>query len=208
MSVEDYLKKEYLVPLAIGSVGAYLLYELYLKPEPKIPPRQFTEEGLSLYSGKDNRLCYVAVGEDVYNVTSDKEQFVEKQLGGKSVDQAKFPDLQKIAIESPRVGWLLVKKPFTLQDLRKFIGDEQHPPYICAKGRIFEVSRGFYGPNGPYGCFAGRDASRALALHSTDPKDIENRKIDDLSAAELSELDGWISTFESKYLEVGYLVED
>merc|ERR1712150_263077 len=42
---------------------------------------------------------------------------------------------------------------------------------ICLgiKDEIFEVTRGrnFYGPDGPYSCFAGREASRCFATFST-----------------------------------------
>jgi len=39
---------------------------------------------------------------------------------------------------------------------------------LAINGQVFDVSSGrnFYGPNGPYGNFAGRDASRGMAKQS------------------------------------------
>lgn len=82
--------------------------------------------------------------------------------------------------------------------------------YIAARGRVFDVSSkpGFYGPGSAYHVFTGRDASRAFALHSTDLADVENYRIDDLTPAQLSALDDWVSFLAARYPEVGYLVED
>ncbi|KAK4686164.1 hypothetical protein P7C73_g3968, partial [Tremellales sp. Uapishka_1] len=79
---------------------------------------------------------------------------------------------------------------------------------------VFDVSagRGFYGPDGMYGNFAGRDASRGLAKHSfdedmltaiSDPLDT----LDDLSTSEIDNMKGWHETFEGKYIVCGELVE-
>jgi membrane-associated progesterone receptor component len=42
--------------------------------------------------------------------------------------------------------------------------------YIAIKGKVYDVTKGaqFYGVDGPYHVFAGRDASRALARLSFD----------------------------------------
>ncbi|KAL2232912.1 UNVERIFIED_CONTAM: Membrane steroid-binding protein 2 [Sesamum indicum] len=63
----------------------------------------------------------------------------------------------------------------------------------------------FYGPGGPYALFAGRDASRALALMSFDPKDLTGN-IEGLSASELEVLQDWEYKFMEKYVKVGQLV--
>ena len=54
--------------------------------------------------------------------------------------------------------------------LRKYTGKDDNHICIGVKGEIYDVTRGsnFYGPDGPYGAFAGRDASRAFACFSTD----------------------------------------
>lgn len=65
----------------------------------------------------------------------------------------------------------------------------------------------FYGPGGPYAMFAGRDASRALALMSFDPKDLTGI-IEGLSESELEVLQDWEYKFMEKYVKVGQLVPE
>lgn len=65
----------------------------------------------------------------------------------------------------------------------------------------------FYGPGGPYALFAGRDASRALALMSFDPKDLTGN-IEGLSESELEALQDWEYKFMEKYVKVGQLVSE
>eukprot|EP00850_Spirogloea_muscicola_P024851 SM001637S02408 [mRNA] locus=s1637:1282:1521:- [translate_table: standard] len=60
----------------------------------------------------------------------------------------------------------------------------------------------FYGPGGPYGLFAGRDASRALAKMSFEPKDISG-DLEGLSQGEVDTLDDWDRKFDAKYEKVG-----
>lgn len=66
-------------------------------------------------------------------------------------------------------------------------------------------SRLFYGPGGPYAFFAGKETSRALALMSFDPSDI-NGNLEDLSEAELEVLHDWEEKFKEKYVKVGKIV--
>ncbi|BEI81208.1 hypothetical protein CcaverHIS002_0203680 [Cutaneotrichosporon cavernicola] len=78
---------------------------------------------------------------------------------------------------------------------------------------VFDVSSGanFYGPEGMYGNFAGRDASRGMAKQSFDEdmltdldKPLDNLK--DLTAAEIDNMHGWHDHFSNKYKVVGRLV--
>eukprot|EP00978_Attheya_sp_CCMP212_P001900 scaffold3917_cov53-Attheya_sp.AAC.2 len=75
------------------------------------------------------------------------------------------------------------------------------PIYLGAKGKVYDVSFGgtsFYGKDCPYNCFAGKDASRALAKMSFDVKNTENTSISDLDEKEMKILDDWVKTFESR----------
>jgi len=67
------------------------------------------------------------------------------------------------------------------------------------------LCRMFYGPGGPYAFFAGREASRALALMSFDPRDL-NGNLEGLSEPELEVLQDWEYKFMEKYVKVGQLV--
>uniref|UniRef100_A0A7S1ZS28 Cytochrome b5 heme-binding domain-containing protein n=1 Tax=Trieres chinensis TaxID=1514140 RepID=A0A7S1ZS28_TRICV len=86
------------------------------------------------------------------------------------------------------------------------------PIYLAAKGKVYDMSFGgvsFYGKGGAYNCFAGKDASRALAKMSLDPADTENTSTSDLSEKEIKVLNDWVKTFEErkKYPCVGRLGE-
>ncbi|XP_022882742.1 membrane steroid-binding protein 2-like [Olea europaea var. sylvestris] len=96
----------------------------------------------------------------------------------------------------------------TEEDLRAYDGSDPNKPLLMAiKGQIYDVSRSrmFYGPGGPYALFTGRDASRALALMSFDPKDLTGN-IEGLSASELEVLQDWEYKFMEKYVKVGQIV--
>ncbi len=86
--------------------------------------------------------------------------------------------------------------------------------YIAVRGAVYDVTPGkqFYGPRGPYANFAGRDASRGLALGSFDEDvltldlDGELDDLGDLDDEQKESLDGWEERFRGKYLCVGRLV--
>lgn len=63
---------------------------------------------------------------------------------------------------------------------------------LCINRKVFDVTKGknFYGPGGPYGNFAGRDASRGMAKQSFDldvltPLDQPIDKLTDLTPSEV-----------------------
>mmetsp|Transcript_10196 Transcript_10196/g.15360 ORF Transcript_10196/g.15360 Transcript_10196/m.15360 type:complete len:172 (+) Transcript_10196:54-569(+) len=95
--------------------------------------------------------------------------------------------------------------------LSEFDGsDPKKPILIGASGIIFNVtqSKGFYGPGGPYNCFAGRDATRGLATMSTNAEEFaNNHSTKGLSKSELETLQQWVSKFESKYPIVGKILD-
>lgn len=105
----------------------------------------------------------------------------------------------------------IVLQNFTLSTLSAYKGEtEDTPIYLAAKGDVYDVSsaRNFYGPDGVYGCFAGRDCTRALAKQSTDIADLINPQTDDLTYSEKDNLDDWIQKYKyyKQYPIVGKLV--
>ncbi len=88
--------------------------------------------------------------------------------------------------------------------------------YIAIRGTVFDVTPGanFYGPRGPYANFAGRDASRGLALGSFDD-DVLTHDLDgpldalaDLDAEQRESLADWEQRCRDKSLVGGRLVAE
>lgn len=95
-------------------------------------------------------------------------------------------------------------------ELRLYNGsDENKPILISVKGHVYDVSQGknFYGPGGSYAMFAGKECSRALALLSFKPQDI-NGNLEGLDESELAILEDWEYKFIDKYPKVGQLVPE
>ncbi|CAK7565007.1 MAG: Dihydrodipicolinate synthase [Sporothrix epigloea] len=114
----------------------------------------------------------------------------------------------------PRDPPAVIFRTYTPRTLLPFDGNDGRPVYLAVRGCVFDVSTGrqFYGPGGPYENFAGRDASRGLALHSFDEemltKDLDGPldPLDDMTPDMLEALQGWEERFQSKYLVVGRLI--
>ncbi|KAM6547069.1 hypothetical protein CsatB_027805 [Cannabis sativa] len=97
----------------------------------------------------------------------------------------------------------------THQELSAYNGSDPNKPLLISiKGQIYDVSssRMFYGPGGPYAMFTGKEASRALALLSFKPQDM-NDNLEDLGPDELQVLEDWEDKFIDKYPKVGKLVK-
>lgn len=97
----------------------------------------------------------------------------------------------------------------TLSELKKFDGVQDEHILFGLNGTIYDVSRGrsFYGPGGPYGTLAGRDATRALG--TMDAKAVRDEWDDcaDLKPDERESADEWEASFKYKYPTVGKLVK-
>jgi membrane-associated progesterone receptor component len=100
------------------------------------------------------------------------------------------------------------ERDYTLAELSAYDGtDPEKPLLIAIKGQVYDVGRGrdFYGPGGPYGMFAGKDCTRALAKVAFD-HELFTGSIDGLDQEELAKLDEWIDMFEGKYRRIGRLL--
>ncbi|XP_011791016.1 PREDICTED: membrane-associated progesterone receptor component 2 [Colobus angolensis palliatus] len=114
--------------------------------------------------------------------------------------------------ESPAASLPRMKKrDFSLEQLRQYDGSRNPRILLAVNGKVFDVTKGskFYGPAGPYGIFAGRDASRGLATFCLD-KDALRDEYDDLSdlnAVQMESVREWEMQFKEKYDYVGRLLK-
>ncbi|KAK3099425.1 hypothetical protein FSP39_004154 [Pinctada imbricata] len=104
------------------------------------------------------------------------------------------------------------KQDFTLEQLKEYDGRGLEGRILIAvNGKVFDVTRGkrFYGPGGPYGVFAGRDASRGLATFSLTEEAIRDEFDDltDLSSMQMESVREWEMQFTEKYDYVGRLLK-
>ncbi|KNZ50866.1 hypothetical protein VP01_41g2 [Puccinia sorghi] len=104
----------------------------------------------------------------------------------------------------------LVWRTYTPLELKEFDGNDGGKILFAVNRVVYDVSSGrnFYGPDGPYGNFAGRDASRGLAKQSFDQDmltavDSKIDTLEDLNDEERENLKGWEDLFKAKYIACG-----
>lgn len=127
--------------------------------------------------------------------------FQEAFFGSSPRDDADEESEEEKEVDPPR--------DFTIEQLREFDGVKNEKIYIAMRGEVYDVSnaKAYYGVDSSYHCFAGRDASRAMAKLSFDEAELSNQNLDDLGIFEKDVLQNWIDKFKyvKQYPVVGKL---
>ncbi|XP_057331209.1 membrane-associated progesterone receptor component 1-like [Microplitis mediator] len=103
-----------------------------------------------------------------------------------------------------------IRKDFNVEDLKPYDGRGPDGRILVAvNGSVYDVTRGsrFYGPDGPYAAFGGRDASRGLATFSVVPGKDEYDDLSDLNTTEMNSILEWEEQFKERYDYVGKLLK-
>ena len=177
------------------------------------------EDMREMIRGSEVTLGTVALGLIVWRVLTYKPATAKDEAQGSKTksqgSKSKRPEEKKANVArvvgqapaQPEPEEIKYREDWTFAELQEYNGTKPSRPLLVSiRGQIFDTSSraDMYGPGGPYGAFAGVDASYMLATMNTDATNA-NKPFNNVSESEKQSLDGWDSFFKGKYTCVGKL---
>ncbi|KAJ5474755.1 Cytochrome b5 [Penicillium sp. IBT 31633x] len=113
-------------------------------------------------------------------------------------ESKRFAPKEPVQLDPPK------DDPISKEELARCDGsDPSRPTLVAIKGIVFDVTRNpAYSASGQYRVFAGKDASRGLAMSSLKPENCVP-EWHDLPDKEKTVLDEWFTFFSKRYNIVG-----
>lgn len=96
-----------------------------------------------------------------------------------------------------------------VEELQRNDGNQTEYLWLSIMGKVYDVSAGrqYYGPNGPYEIFVGKDANVPFITGNFTDQEAQKSLLD-LTSAELFNLETWTEFYEkeAKYKFIGFLI--
>ncbi|KUF99931.1 hypothetical protein AM588_10008825 [Phytophthora nicotianae] len=198
--------------------------------EKPIKRRFFTPEELLPFNGEDGQPIYIAVLDEVYDVSRKRDFYGPGEgyhlFAGRDASRALAKmSFEKEDLDSDDLSDLSFMDKETLNDwvtkfsvynsypnLRQFNGvdNPRKIVYVAVNGNIYDVTLdglNHYGPEGGYKQFAGRDCSRSLACMSFLDEHLDNPTLEGLTEQQQETLNKWEDKFKEKYPVVGKVIK-
>lgn len=156
-----------------------------------------------MFAGHDVTRCLALM--DLDEASLDDYDFrPESEDAAKSLESW----FQRLTSKYQVVGDLVKPMRLTAESLRQYTGEDGGRIFISVSQMVIDVTSGAesYGPGRPYHLFAGRDATKALALMDLSDHNLDDYDFVPETTDAQKSLDSWIHRLTSKYDVVGELV--